>query len=337
MDGGIHHHEHSMLRRGASRIGVALCTAVLALGATASVSQAKRSFPPGVAAAINTPGFPGFVGVGYGSVWVAGHRNGKVYRVDPRTNKVIATLDVPAATCGVFERGAGSMWAMGCPEAGLEASYRIDPKTNRVAHSYSGITPVIGAGSLWLTSWTRRVVMRVDLATGRVIRQIRKLNIDTTKPFILGGVRFGSVWVYSDAAVARISTSTNKVTAVIALPGAKASGAGLDGGSTAFAEGAVWVANPAGLFRIDPKSNRARLLGARVKPFSDYTLMTVSSGRRSLWMRDSDRTIARISPAGKLVTRYPAAGGGGGIAFGFGSLWVANFTANSVWRLRIAA
>ena len=87
----------------------------------------------------------------------------------------------------------------------------------------------------------------------------------------------------------------------------------------------------------DDWANIAHLFRVGVKPFREYWLMSFAPGGRSLWMRTNDRTVARISPtSGKVVARYPAAGGGGGVAFGFRSIWVANFAENRVWRIPTA-
>jgi DNA-binding beta-propeller fold protein YncE len=334
MQRAIRNHECTVITRRALRLGAMLCAASLPF---AGGQKAQSAAPPeGVRAVIKTPGFPGHVGIGYGSVWVGGHRNGTVYRVDPRTNKVVATVEVPDVLCGVFNAGFGAIWAMGCPSLAGEKSYRIDVRTNRVVRSYAGANPVPAAGSLWLSRWSQRMLVRVDPRTGHVLARIRKLGIDPRRTFIVAGARFGSLWVYSDVAVARISTATNQVTNVIALPGARPSGAGLDGGGATFADGATWFANPAGVFRVDPKSNTARLVDVRFTPFSEYWLMSIDSAGTSVWTRTGDRRIARIDTAtGRVADTYPAAGGGGGIAYGFGSLWVANFASNSVWRIPV--
>jgi DNA-binding beta-propeller fold protein YncE len=149
----------------------------------------------------------------------------------------------------------------------------------------------------------------------------------------------GSVWAYSEAGVAaRISPGANRVTAVVPLPGARPGGpAGrgfLFGGPTTFAGGAVWIANPAGLYRVDPATNRARRLPIRPKPLTEYGHISLASGDGRVWMRAGDRRVVVIDPrTAREVAARPACGGGGNIAFGFGSLWVANAAEDTVWRI----
>ena len=306
---------------------------------TPTPAQDAARTPADVVAAIAVPGFPGPVGVGFGAVWVAGHRNGAVHRIDPQTNRVVATIEIPDTLCGDFAFGSGAVWAMNCQQGGVSWIYRVDPQTNRVTGRRPGITPVFADGSLWVVDDEETAVLRIEPQSDRVQARIRSLGVDTGVPLVAVGAGFDSVWLYSDGgAVARIATATNSVTAVIPLRGSRPSGpAGrgfLFGGPMAVAGGAVWLSNPAGLFRIDPASNRARRLPIRAKPLSEYGHISVTAGDGSVWMRASDRHIVAVDPRTARVTgRRPASGGGGNIEFGFGSLWVANAADDSAWRV----
>ena len=310
--------------------------------AAAPVTAASGVTPPtpeGVSAAVGTPGFPGPVGAGFGSVWVAGHRNGALHRIDPRTNEVVATVEVPDTLCGELAFGGGVVWAANCGQGGVSWIYRIDPRSNRVTGRQPGTAPLVAEGSLWVVDDEAGAVVRTDPRTGREQARIRRLGIDGDQPFYLTGAGEGSVWVYSEAgAVARIDPETNRVTAVVPLPGARPGGpAGrgfLFGGPTAFAGGAVWIANPAGLYRVDPATNRARRLPIRAKPLSEYGHISLAAGGGRVWMRAGDRRVVGVDPrTARVVADRPASGGGGNIALGFGSLWVANASEDSVWRI----
>lgn len=310
------------------------------VAATATSTRAEEATrtPAGVVAEIAAPGFPGPVGVGFGAVWVGGHRNGAVHRIDPRTERVVATIEIPDTLCGEFAFGSGAVWAMNCQQGGVSWIYRLDPQTNRVTARRTGVSPVIADGSLWIVD-DEAAVLRIEPESGRIQARISRLGVDTGRPVVAVGAGFGSVWVYSDeGVVARIATATNTVTAVIPLPGGRASGpvgrGFLFGGPMAIAGGAVWITNPAGLFRIDPAHNRARNLPIRAKPFSEYGHIDIAVGDGRLWMRAGDRRIVAVDPRTARVTdRRPASGGGGNIEFGFDSLWVANAVDDSVWRV----
>ena len=56
----------------------------------------------------------------------------------------------------------------------------------------------------------------------------------------------------------------------------------------------------------------------------------------AIWLRTSDDSIARIDTRTReVVATYPASGGGGDMALAFGSLWVANFADDTLWRIGI--
>ena len=65
------------------------------------------------------------VAVGAGSIWVVANDAGKVFRVDPATGSVQATIDVPNAYNIAF--GNGAAWTTGSGDMS-----RIDPATNEV-------------------------------------------------------------------------------------------------------------------------------------------------------------------------------------------------------------
>jgi len=312
-----------------------LCSAVVAFVAVASLIGAASadSAAPG-RVTIKTPGFPLHLAVGFRSIWVADHRGGYVYRIDPRTNRRVA-IYVGDSLCFRPSIGAGAVWVSGCENGGV--TYKIDPKTNRVVGQRKGNRPALGAGSLWTFSRDVKHVLRVDPQSGLVLARIDpKVDINTDAAQT-GGYRFGSLWVISDAAVSRIDVATNKVTAVIPLPGAQPSGdvngGYLYGDYTAFTSNAVWVTNPAGLYEIDPTANTAKLVSLDITPFSQVGDITISSAMNSIWVRTGNTSVARIDPAsGNVVARYPAAGGGGGIAVAYGSLWVANAGNDTTWR-----
>jgi DNA-binding beta-propeller fold protein YncE len=95
---------------------------------------------------------PSALALGEGAVWTlnAGHDSASVSRVDVKTNRVTATIPLGGAmTAGAIAVGEGAVWisAPGMPLV------RIDPRTNRVTHRFSGDgggAVVVSHGSVWL-------------------------------------------------------------------------------------------------------------------------------------------------------------------------------------------
>jgi len=100
--------------------------------------------------------------VGEGAVWTLNQGDGSISRIDPKTNKVVATIDagIPGDG-GEIAAGEGSVWAtvFGFPIT------RIDPATNKVVQQFVGAggdAIRVGLGSVWLSNLEAGNVWRID-------------------------------------------------------------------------------------------------------------------------------------------------------------------------------
>lgn len=105
---------------------------------------------------------------GDGSVWVTSDTTGVISRVDPRTNAVIATVQVdPDSYYLAF--GLGSLWAVSATHQVIQ---KIDPITNTVVKRTDlGREPgflVAGEGAVWVQEQGDGTVARIDPVTGEV-------------------------------------------------------------------------------------------------------------------------------------------------------------------------
>jgi YVTN family beta-propeller protein len=148
-----------------------------------------------------------------GAIWVAyGGDDGKVARIDPKTNAITATIPVGRVPVGIVA-DANGLWV-----ANLKGDTvsRIDPKTNQVVATIN--VPkgpeflASGAGAIWVTASGAGSVARIDPATGAVT----EITGAGKQP---AGIAFanGAVYVtdYVGDKVARIDPSTGKVTGAI--------------------------------------------------------------------------------------------------------------------------
>jgi DNA-binding beta-propeller fold protein YncE len=115
---------------------------------------------------------------GYGSLWVVNHRTAKVSRLDPRTGKRTATIDVKLPGEGLFEgpeqvaAGLGGVWV-----TQPDVVTRIDPRTNRVVarirfpRNSEPATFALGPDALWVVG--PKQIFRIDPATNRVVASAR--------------------------------------------------------------------------------------------------------------------------------------------------------------------
>lgn len=113
----------------------------------------------GPASTVKTGLGPIGLAAGDGSLWVTNANDDSVSRIDPATDKVVATIDLPGATpTGVLVTSDG-VWVAGYK---TNALYRIDPATNTVLGSVTlpgpgqGIASV--GGHIWVTVSTGDLV-----------------------------------------------------------------------------------------------------------------------------------------------------------------------------------
>jgi YVTN family beta-propeller protein len=104
-----------------------------------------------------------------GAIWVAyGKSPGMVARIDTRSNKVVARIQVGDWPVGVTAT-TDAVWVV---NNGSDTVSRIDPATNRVAATVQvGKKPLevaVGADAAWVTNSGEDTISRVDRATNEV-------------------------------------------------------------------------------------------------------------------------------------------------------------------------
>ena len=179
------------------------------------------------------------------SVWVAGTHDGKVYRIDPATNKIVATITVgPTGNSGPnwLGSGFGSIW-VSVPNA--SAIVRIDPITNAVQATIKIPVEVTPCGSFAFTEtdvWTqscggRPTMARIDPATNHLAGVPRPAG-PASAPVLIDG----AAWVSVDTApavpgyLARLSSELDAVDFAVS-PGPTFGG----GADLVVAAGSAWV------------------------------------------------------------------------------------------------
>jgi YVTN family beta-propeller protein len=132
--------------------------------------------------------------VGRGAVWVAGNYEvRRLWRLDPRTARVVATIVLPIAPRRVAF-GEGAVWVTGQIE---NVVLRVDPRDGRVVAQIpvgrggSGIAAA--DGSVWVANEFDGTVSRIDPRTNRVVVTIpvggspRDLVVSSGSVWLAGG------------------------------------------------------------------------------------------------------------------------------------------------------
>lgn len=189
---------------------------------------------------------PGTIAVDGSAVWVADPA-GTVVRIDATSNTVRARIWIGSLTFGIAAAPDG-VWVSGRSFDDRHAMlWRVDPATNTVVATIS--TPV-NCGTLAVDSG----VTWVECITARRIDASRDVLVSTRAGALVGlAAADGAAWALDQgAALARISSVDDTVRAIAAPAGSE---------GVAVGYGAVWVANPdvAGVVTRDGQGSLTRI------------------------------------------------------------------------------
>jgi streptogramin lyase len=255
---------------------------------------------------------PHAVAVGEGAVWVIGFWDDTVTRIDPATDRVVASikLSLPyevapedrAFLPSDVSVGEGAVWVV----TARGAVARIDPVRNEVAAVIElpreAVTGGIaaGEGAVWVAGSVSGV-HRIDPTTNRLTATIPvtqgedgALAVDEVT------VGEGAVWTEGvwtirsvdesghveyetteEAAIARLDPFTGEPGVVVPkLPELDFKG---------VEDGAIWLGEGPGLVRIDPDAARVT---AMLRAEDEGRVVAVRSG--SAWVAGADGTIGRL-------------------------------------------
>jgi streptogramin lyase len=271
-----------------------------------------------------------FPAAGYGAIWVTGQ--GVIYRVDPATAQILATIAIPGIGFkqSHIATGAGAVWATGRDRRRFGV-YRIDPRHNRVtAFIRLPPTPVVitvAYDRVWVDEPRAgpAMVFRIDPRTNRVSGP--PIEVGTGGGWMVAG--FGALWVTngdSNGSVSRIDPAAGTVTRTLTnIP---------DG--TAVGSGSLWgTGNHGGIVRVDPVTGRVT---AAIRSLNNAVNVTFWAG--SAWVSaDPPGTLIRVDPASNQITgtATPAGTSPTYITAAPSGLWVVDFTAGDLLHLAHAS
>ncbi len=233
----------------------------------------------------------GNVAISLGAVWVANDKDGTIIRIDPQTNKVVATVNLGSGASPLVFVTPGAVWAANYYTGTFS---RIDPQTNTVVATISnqdGARSIVYASaSLWLCS-THHLGMltRLNATTMQAQAQIDLAHAGASLDCFDAVALDQVIWVAATDGQTflfeRVATTTNQVSAVATPPGTSY------GGLAADAHG-LWALNgQLGIFRLDPQSGQA-VEQVAVMGGAGFAL-----GDGSVWVASSTGAVERITPA----------------------------------------
>jgi streptogramin lyase len=294
--------------------------------------------PKDVLAQIKLPfgSAPTGIVAGFQSLWVEEHRGTDVVRVDPRTDRVIATVKVGHGGCQEPTVGFGHVWVAPCDDSTKVSE--IDPATNQVVGGFTATGATgFADGSIWAPSYSGTKLLRVN---PRTLKTVAKLPVVGMEAIQAGGYIWDANVNYNNGiynrTITKIDPKTNKAVAVIHTGGIG------DYGYMTYADGSLWLkgdGTPA-LVRVNTSTDAATTYQVpHVSSLSEFDDVWVAAGLGSIWFRNSDDSVTRVDPkTGRVIQRVPTDGNGNGgyPVIAFGSLWTTNTGDDSLWRLRVA-
>ncbi len=255
--------------------------------------------------------------------WTNSRGTDTVFRMDPLTNKTVASVPVKKPCSGLVV-ALGALWAPSCEDGVV---HRIDGATNTTvakiaappSNSEGGIA--FGAGSIWLPIAPGDTLVRIDPATNSVSARIKIAGGSHTAIF-----GYGLVWVSStdNHLVSVIHPATNKVIAEIPTDKAPR--------FMAAGEGHIWTLNQTNgtVSKIEPLSKK---VVATIPVGVAGTGGDIAAGEGSVWVTQRTMPLSRIDPIANKVTAQFYGSGGDAMRVMYGSVWLSNGRWGNVWRL----
>jgi streptogramin lyase len=228
-------------------------------------------------------------------LWVTRWAGHHLYRLDPKTGKVLMSVDVPTAVTIAFV--GDDLWV---GNEGAKQMTLVDRKTGTLGRSVdAGAYGTSGLGDLWFASDHSTTIKRVDPASGSVKATIEGKGEDNCG---ITGEFPDNVWLscfgrdVRSRSASRVDPATNTVATVATLPPSH-------GGSVAIIDGEPWFVgsfedangNPfAALLRLDPATGAVKQFVSIGPADPDGT--AVAAG--SIWIADeAGHRVLRVNVA----------------------------------------
>jgi len=263
------------------------------------------------------------------AVWVGGTGPNAVHRIDPVTNKRVATVELAGEPCAGLAVGFGSVWIPLCGQPPTLA--KVDLTRNAVTAVFptgpAGPEGGIAAGgdSVWLIVDAQGSLARIDPDTGAV-RQTIRVAAGSYNPLFSAG----RIWV-TRAAGAELTSIDAASGNVLGTTGTGPGPRFLTAGA-----GSVWTLNQGdgSMTRIDVRSRRA--LGTIPLSTPGHG-GDISFGGGMVWTSMPRVPLSAVSAASFKLQCQWAGPGGDALGIGHDAIWLTDYHAGTISRLELPA
>jgi virginiamycin B lyase len=268
-----------------------------------------------------------WVAISPAAVWVGSTGPNAVHRIDPRTNKRVATIKLGGEPCSGLAIGFGSVWIPLCGKPSTLA--KVDMIGNVVSAIYEpgpagpegGVTT--STDSVWLVTDKEGSLARIDPDTGAV-RQVVRVAPGSYNP------RFhdGRVWVTraDGAELTAVDASTGAVLGTTQTgPGPRFLSAGA---------GSIWTLNQGdgSLTRIEGNSRQVTHTVALGTPGRGGD---IAFGAGLMWTTMPKVPLSAINAADSKVLCQWVGPGGDSLGIGHDAIWLTDYHGGTVSRLEL--
>lgn len=257
------------------------------------------------------------------AVWVQNFAAGTLQRIDPSTNQVVATIAIGQGPGHVALEG-GFVWALSHDDSVV---WKIDPQTNLVVTKIMLPPPnaflAVSPGAIWVASRGNQVVRKIDTQTDQVVAT---LSLPNQPAWMSYGA--GSLWVCGfNGGVWRLDPISTRVLKQFDI--------GVQQGHACAALAAlddtIWVEVFEGndfsgshsgvlMYRIDTATDT---LDATASTMPLDLMEGVVADAQGAWVLGVDSGLYHVDPHTNQTGKALQMKGGGGLALGDGSVWVA--------------
>lgn len=261
------------------------------------------------------------------AVWVASTKPYAVFRIDPATNKIVATVKVSGEACSGLAFGFGSIWVPICGEK--PELVRIDGAKNTV----SGTLPIAPAApeggiatsedSVWIVTDKNGTLNRIDPSTNSV-RQRISIPPGSYNPVFSNGI----VWItgVESSVLTAVDADSGKVLESVAV--------GLKPRFLAAGGGSIWTLNQ-GDGTVSRVDERNRKVTATIRVGIPGAGGDIGYGGESVWPTVFGVPLTRVDASTNKVFRQWVGEGEDSLRCGFGSVWISDYKKGLLSRIAL--
>lgn len=260
------------------------------------------------------------------AVWVASTGPYAVHRIDPKTNRLVASVTFAGEPCAGLAIGFGSLWVPLCTPTPSLA--KVDLAANRLsavfavgaAAAESGIT--VGAGSVWLIVDKHGALVRIDPVSG-AIRQTIHVPTGSYNPIFSDG----RIWVTraEGAEVTGLDAATGTVVATVRT--------GPKPRFVTAATGMIWTLNQGDgtLTRVDAQTQAAATIALGTPGHGG----DIAFGAGMVWTTMPKMPLSAVDARTETLRCRWAGPGGDSLGVGHGAIWLTDYHAGTIARIAL--